>query len=93
MASKAQRVARTATEGLLVLWEERFFQSWKNKKAVVDALAKKHNHFSDPELGMALMRAKHLTRKGKRGNYEYIQKHPFVAGDAESPTGRKGKEA
>lgn len=92
MASEAQRIARTATEGLLVLWQDRFFQTWKNKKAVVDALAKKHNHFSDAELGMALMRAKRLTRRGKRGNYEYIQKYPYIAGDVESPTGRKGKE-
>jgi len=27
---------------------------------------------------MALMRAKHLTRKGKVGHYEYIQKYPYA---------------
>jgi hypothetical protein len=93
MANKQQRVARTATEGLTILWEEHFFQNWKKKKAVVDSLARKHNHFSDAELGMALMRAKHLTRKGKRGNYEYIQKYPYVAGDGDRISVRqKGKK-
>lgn len=89
MASKNQRIAKTATEGLVILWEENFFQGWKHKKAVVGSLAKKHNHFSDAELGMALKRAKHLTRRGKRGNYEYIQKHPYVA--SEPSGGKKGR--
>ena len=91
MASKNQLIARTATEGLVILWKEKFFQGWKNMKAVVASLARKHNHFSDAELGMALNRAKHLTRRGKRGNYEYIQKHPFVASDQPSG-GKKGRE-
>jgi hypothetical protein len=45
----------------------------------VEKLDKRGNHFADPELGMALMRASHLTRPGKRGAYEYIQKYPYVA--------------
>ncbi len=77
MGNKKTRLAKTATEALRILWEERFFQGWKKKPAVVENLGKKGNHFSDAELGMALMRAKHLTRRGKRGNYEYIQKYPF----------------
>jgi hypothetical protein len=78
MATKGKRIAKTATEALRVLWEEKFFASWKHKGQVVEALAKEGNHFSDAELGMALMRANHLTRRGKRGHYEYIQKYPFV---------------
>lgn len=78
MANKKARAAKTATEALKILWEESCFRGWKRKPAVVENLAKKGNHFSDPELGMALMRAKHLTRRGKRGNYEYIQTFPFV---------------
>ena len=27
---------------------------------------------------MALLRAKYLTRRGKRGSYEYVQKYPKV---------------
>lgn len=84
MASKSQKVAKTATEALKILWEEGFFRSAKKKPPIVEVLGKRGNNFSDPELGMALMRAKHLTRRGKRGNYEYIQKYPFVAGQQES---------
>lgn len=78
MASKSGRAARSATEALRILWEEGFFESWKNKAPIVAALAKRGNHFSDAELGMALMRGNHLTRKGKRGSYEYIQKYPHA---------------
>jgi hypothetical protein len=88
MASKKTRIARTATEALRILWEERFFRSWKKKAAIEQTLGLRGNHFSDAELGMALKRAKHLTRKGKRGSYEYIQKHPVIA-DERAPGERK----
>lgn len=78
MANRKTKVAKTATEALKVLWEEGFFRGWKKITAIVDRLAKRGNHFSSPELGMALKRAGHLTRRGKRGSYEYIQKYPFV---------------
>jgi hypothetical protein len=82
MASRKQSVAKTSTEALKLLWEENFFRSWKKKAAIEGSLGKKGNHFTDAELGMALMRAKHLTRRGKRGSYEYIQKYPFIAEEA-----------
>ena len=78
MVTKGKRIAKTATEALRILWEDKFFATWKQKGQVVEALAVEGNHFSDPELGMALMRASHLTRRGKRGHYEYIQKFNFV---------------
>jgi hypothetical protein len=78
MVNVGAKVARSATEALKILWEDEFFSTWKQKGPTVEALAKKGNHFSDPELGMALMRASYLTRRGKRGRYEYIQKYPFV---------------
>jgi hypothetical protein len=84
MANRPERVAKTATEALKVLWEAGFFRSWKKKAPIVETLAKSGNNFSDPELGMALKRANHLTRRGKRGGYEYIQKYPFVAEQANS---------
>ena len=84
MANKKAQVAKTATEALKILWEESFFRVWKKNPAVVEDLAKRGNHFSGAELGMALMRANHLTRRGKRGNYEYIQKYPFVAGEPQA---------
>jgi len=72
------KMAKTATEALKLLWAEDFFQNWKKYAMVVIELAKKRNHFSDAELGMALKRAKYLTRRGKRGNFEYIEKHAYV---------------
>jgi hypothetical protein len=82
--SRERLVAKTATEALRFLWRSEFFSAWKKKGPIVDALAERGNHFSDAELGMALMRAGHLTRRGKRGNYEYIQKFPFVEESSES---------
>jgi hypothetical protein len=73
------KVAKSATEALRILWEDEFFVTWKQKAPVVEALAKMGNHFSDAELGMALMRASYLTRRGKRGQYAYIQKFPFTS--------------
>jgi hypothetical protein len=70
-------VARTATTVLIRLWEGEFFRTWKLRSAIEADLAKHGYHFSGPELGMALMRARHLTRRGRRGKYEYIQKYPY----------------
>lgn len=71
-------IARTATEALRILWGDAFFRAWKKKAGIEEKLAQRGNHFSDAELGMALKRAPYLTRRGNRGSYEYIQKHPFV---------------
>jgi len=78
MANSVKRVARSAPAALIHLWEEGFFRTWRKKGAMDTHLAKRGNHFSPPELGMALVRARFLTRKGGHGSYEYIQKHPFV---------------
>lgn len=77
------RTATTATQALKILWEEGFFQNWRKLSSIVEHLAKRGNNFSIPELGMALMRAKHLTRRGKKGAYEYIQKYPVTAEDVD----------
>lgn len=89
MANKTARAARSATEALKILWEESFFVNWKKKNSVEAVLAKRGNHFSDAELGMALKRATHLTRKGKRGNYEYIQKYPHAVAAEQNAKGEK----
>ena len=91
MANKAARAAASATEALKILWEENFFVDWKKLGAIEDVLAKRGNHFSDAELGMALKRAKHLTRKGKRGSYKYIQKYPYVAVEVTKAAKKKKK--
>ena len=89
MENRKPRVCKTATEALKALWEQGFFRTWKKKAPIEESLGKLGNHFSDPELGMALKRAKHLTRGGKRGGYEYIQKYPFIR--EQSPAIQKKK--
>ncbi len=78
MANKKLKVAKTATEALLMLWRSGFFRAPQTQPKIVAHLAEAGHNFEGPELGMALRRAKHLTRRGKRGGYEYIQKYPFV---------------
>jgi hypothetical protein len=89
MANKPSKIARTATEALKLLWERGFFRNWRKKAAIEQHLNKSGYNFSGPELGMALKRAGHLTRKGKHGSYEYIQKYPFSA-EKIKPTKKKG---
>lgn len=91
MENKQVKAAKTATESLKILWEERFFSEWRKFKSIEDHLAKRGNHFSVAELGMALKRAKHLTRRGKQGSYEYIQKFPVSALDSDTKQRRVKK--
>ncbi|HEY4480189.1 MAG TPA: hypothetical protein VJB58_01840 [Candidatus Paceibacterota bacterium] len=72
------KIAKSAPDSLKLLWLKGFFKSWKKYAQVVKNLSDGGYNFSTPELGMALKRAKHLTRRGKRTNYEYIQKYPFT---------------
>jgi hypothetical protein len=90
MANRKSKIAKTATQAVTILWEEGFFKNWKKKGEIDKHLAKRGNNFSAPELGMALKRARHLTRRGKHGTYEYIQKHTFDAEDI-SRTTKKAK--
>ena len=85
----AGRVAKTATEGVLILWEEKFFRATRTTPEIVEALAQRENHFPTNALSMALERAKFLTRRGKKGAYEYIQQYPYVP-EAKSPADKKG---
>jgi hypothetical protein len=78
MAKGTKNIARTPTESLKLLWSKGFFKAWKKYAQIVKYLSSAGYHFSTPELGMALKRAKYLTRRGKRGGFEYIQKHPFI---------------
>jgi hypothetical protein len=89
MANRKTPIARTATEALKILWKESFFRKWKKHADIVDHLAERDHHFSGPELGMALGRAVYLTRRGNRGNYEYIQKHPYAEEEPRPKATRK----
>lgn len=81
MANRPERIAKTATEALIILWEEGYFRNPRKRGDIEKHLASRGNNFSGPELGMALKRSKRLTRRGSRGAYEYIQKYPFVTED------------
>ena len=83
-------ITETATEGIKVLWSEKFFEKYRKISDIVGIFSKRHHHFSDAELGMALKRAKCLTRRGKRRNYEYIQKHPYLE-EEKIVKGKQGK--
>jgi hypothetical protein len=89
MASK-QRVAKTATEGVKVLWERKFFRTLQKLGVVEKALAKFDNNFPRASLDMALKRAPFLMRRGTPGNYGYIQQYPYVPEDDAPP--RKAKK-
>ncbi len=79
MQKENNKIAKSAPDSLKLLWLKGFFKSWKNYGQIVKNLSGQGYNFSMPELGMALKRAKHLTRRGKRTGYEYIQKYPFTS--------------
>lgn len=89
MENRNIKIIKTATEALEVLWQEGFFKVWQNNPKIVSNLAKRGNNFSPAELGMALKRAKHVTRRGSRGKYEYIQKHPYTKEELKTKPKRK----
>lgn len=72
---KEKRSAKNAVESLNFLWEEGFFKTHQNFKSVCKNLTDRGNNFSSSSLGIALRQARFLTRRGKRGFFEYIQKH------------------
>jgi hypothetical protein len=71
-------IATTAPDALRLLWQEKVFLKPKDVRTIEAELAKRGYNFADKNLMMALKDAKFLTRKGERGNYSYVQKHPFV---------------
>jgi hypothetical protein len=91
MTNAAVKVARTATHALTMLWREGFLRNWQSKPKIVEHLAETEHHFERPELGMALKRAPYLSRRGKLGSYEYIQKYPYTAQEPAAVEKRSGK--
>lgn len=79
-----KNIAKTSTEALKILWREKLFWGSKKYVQIEERLGKKGYHFSSAELCTALNRAKYLTRKGNKGNYEYIQKHPYCDDEFET---------
>ena len=86
------KIATNVTDALKLLWYDKFFFQPKDAKAVEAVLSKRGYNFSDKNLLMALMRATFLTRKGQKGNYTYVQKHPFIE-ESKNEHGKPVKKA
>lgn len=82
--NRNKRTAKNATDALMIVWAEGFFKNWQSLASISKELSGRGNHFSSMEIGVALIRTKFLTRRGKRGAYEYIQKRPPVSKEVES---------
>ncbi|MFA6255031.1 MAG: hypothetical protein WC675_03290 [Patescibacteria group bacterium] len=89
MSKESSKIAKSAPDSLKLLWSRGFFKSWKNYGQITKSLSNNGYNFTTSGLSMALERAKHLTRRGKRGNYEYIQKYPFVKEGGEKSKNHK----
>lgn len=72
------KIAKTAPEALKILWSGKIFLKKKNFNEVKKELEKRGYNFTDHNLGMALNNVKFLTKKGKRREFTYVQKHPYV---------------
>ena len=78
MATKlANYSVPSATDILPELWEAGAFKAARTIAEIIEELATREYHFTEAAVGMALMRAKFLTRLGKKGEYRYIQIGPF----------------
>jgi len=71
-------IATTAPDALKILWKKNFFLKPKNPSEIEKELQKEGYNFEKHNFFMALRNAKFLTRKGSKGNFSYIQKHPFL---------------
>lgn len=78
MSEESKKIVNSAPASLRLFWESGFFREWRNYQSITERLAGDGYHFPRVDLLMALKRAKHLTRRGQRGKYEYIQKYPFI---------------
>lgn len=80
------KTAKTAPDALKILWNEKVFLKPKDVKNIEVELEKRGYNFTDKNLMMALKGASFLTRRGKKGEFTYVQKHPYMEDDA-----REGK--
>ncbi len=75
------KIATTAPDALRILWREKVFLRPKDVKNIVAELEKRGYNFVDKNLMMALRNSKFLTRRGAKGSFSYVQKHPYVQED------------
>jgi len=85
-------IATTAPKALRKLWREKVFLKPQDVRSIDAKLAQRGYNFTDKNLMMALKDAKFLTRKGTKGNYSYVQKHPYVEESSHDQTSRIGSK-
>jgi len=74
------KIAKTAPDALKLLWKEKVFLKPKDIKTIEVELERQGYNFVDKNLMMAVRGARFLTRKGEKGKYLYVQKHPYIEG-------------
>lgn len=83
MSFTDMKIAKTAPDALKILWKERVFLKPKDVNGINGELEKRGYNFTDKNLMMALRGAMFLTRRGKKGGYVYVQKHPYILEDGD----------
>lgn len=78
MRKGSKKIVISPTKNLERLWKDGFFKKWRTLPATAEHLSGDGYNFPSTALGKALERASYLTKRGKRGGYEYIQKGPYV---------------
>ena len=66
------KIAKTAPDGLKILWKEKILLKPRNVRDITDPLEKRGYNFSDNNLMMALKSTKFLNREGNKGNHTYV---------------------
>jgi hypothetical protein len=64
---------------LVLFWQQGFFRQERTFHKIMQRLGSLHAHPLPQNLNAALSRAKFLTKRGRRGQYRYIQKHAAKA--------------
>lgn len=72
------KVATTVPGALKLLWKSGFFRKPKTRPQIEVHLEEMGYNFAGNALSMALAAARFLTRRGPRGSYSFVQKHPFL---------------
>ncbi|MBI2542990.1 MAG: hypothetical protein HYW24_02285 [Candidatus Aenigmarchaeota archaeon] len=71
------KIAKTAPDALKVLWEDKFFVTYRSQKETEGELTKREYNFGDA-LRKALVGSKFLLVTGSKGERRFIQKYPYV---------------
>ena len=71
------QIVTKPSEALKLLWKGKMFFRRKSLSEVQVELEKRGYNFTIQAVDMALKGAKFLTRRGRKGDFKYVQKYPF----------------